>query len=201
MFGAANGTTPPPAPPTPPTPINGANSITGQNCTTNPDFCYANQVSVSTCDFSFGLGDAAVKGSELSPPLKPPHDATVMTFDGVKIMAESVHALAKLGLSKATKVLLTGFAAGGQQVYLTADAWQSAVKAVAPGLQVFKALPVDGLRPRLRQTLFCTAGVMGKNCCPKPLSPACYNGTGSHTVPSWLETSLENLAALAKITT
>jgi hypothetical protein len=56
-------------------------------------------------------------------------------------------------------VLLTGFGSGGQQVYLTADAWQAAVKAVAPGLQVFKALPVDGLRPNLRQTLFCTAGM------------------------------------------
>jgi hypothetical protein len=97
MFGAANGTAPPPVPPSPPTPINGVNSITGQNCTTNPSFCKANQVSISTCDFSMGLGDAVVKGSELNPPLKPPHDAAVMTFDGKKILAESVQLLAKLG--------------------------------------------------------------------------------------------------------
>lgn len=201
MFGAPNGTAPPPGPPSLPVPINGGNSITGQNCTTNPDFCQANQVSISTCDFSFGLGDATVKGSELTPPLKPPHDAVVMTFQGKQILAESVQVLAKLGLSKATKVLLTGFAAGGQQVFLTADAWQSSIKAVAPGLQVFKALPVDGLRPNLRQTLFCSAGVMGTNCCPKPLSPECYNGTGSHLIPSWYQGALANLATLAKIST
>eukprot|EP01052_Picozoa_sp_SAG31_P033695 SAG31_NODE_3843_length_3823_cov_17.361171_1_plen_595_part_00 len=201
QFGAAGGKPPPPSPPSPPAPINGGNSITGQNCTSNPDFCQANQVSISTCDFSFGLGDAVVKGSELKPPLKPPHDTTVMTFNGKKIMAESVQILAKLGLSKATKVLLTGFAAGGQQVYLTADMWQSTVKAAAPGLKVFKALPVDGLRPNLRQTLFCTAGVMGTNCCPKPLSSECYNGTGSHLVPSWYESALKSIATIAKITT
>jgi hypothetical protein len=72
---------------------------------------------------------------------------------------------------------------------------------VAPGLQVFKALPVDGLRPNLRQTLFCTAGIMGKNCCPKPLTADCYNGTGSHLIPSWYQTALTNLASLASITT
>jgi hypothetical protein len=201
MFGALNGTAPPPGPPSLPVPINGGNSITGQNCTTNPDFCQANQVSISTCDFSFGLGDATVKGSELTPPLKPPHDAVVMTFQGKQILAESVQVLAKLGLSKATKVLLTGFAAGGQQVFLTADAWQSSIKAVAPGLHVFTALPVDGLRPNLRQTLFCSAGVMGTNCCPKPLSPECYNGTSSHLIPSWYQGALANLATLAKIST
>jgi hypothetical protein len=201
QYGATNGTVPPPTPPKPPSPINGGNSIIGQNCTTNPDFCRANQVSISTCDFSFGLGDIVVKGSELSPPLKPPHDKTVMTFHGKKIMADSVQVLAKLGLSKATKVLLTGFAAAGQQVYLTADAWQAAIEGVAPGMKVFKALPVDGLRPNIRQTLFCTAGVMGTNCCPKPNTLACYNGTDSHRVPSWYQAALKGIAATAKITT
>ena len=34
----------------------GRNSIASQNCTTNPDFCHANQARITTCDFSFGLG-------------------------------------------------------------------------------------------------------------------------------------------------
>ena len=168
MYGAATGTVPP-ASPSPPVPIKGGNSITGQNCSTNPDFCDANQVSISTCDFSFGLGDAVVKGSDLNPSLKPPHDTTVMTFNGKKIMLESVQVLAKLGLSKATKVLLTGFASGVNRC-LTQTRGNLPSKLLQPHLHVFKALPVDGLRPNLRQTLFCTAGVMGTNCCPKPLS-------------------------------
>jgi hypothetical protein len=42
---------------------------------------------------------------------------------------------------------------------------------------------------------------MGTNCCPKPLSSDCYNGTGSHQIPSWYEGALKNLASLAGITT
>ena len=49
------------------------------------------------------------------------------------------------------KVLLTGFASGGQQVYLTADTVHAAVKSAAAGLAVFKALPVDGLRADINQ--------------------------------------------------
>ena len=65
-----------------------------------------------------------------------PGGLTRAPYQGKKIMAESVQTLAKLGLSKATKVLLTGFAAAGQQVYLTADTFHAAVKVVAPGLKV-----------------------------------------------------------------
>ena len=191
---------PPPPPPGPASaPIAGGNSITGQNCTTNPDFCNANQASISTCDMSFGMGDAMVTGASLG--LAAPDDKTVMYFRGPQIMAASIKKLASLGLSKATKVLLTGTAGAGQQVFLQADLFHAAVKAVAPGLTVFKALPVDGLRPNLHQTLFCTAGIMGTNCCPKNAfgTPACWSGPGTKAVPSWYVQSLAEIKNVSQI--
>ena len=125
---------------------------------------------------SFGMGDAMVTGASLG--LAAPDDKTVMHFRGPQIMTASIKKLASLGLSKATKVLLTGTAGAGQQVFLQADLFHAAVKAVAPGLTVFKgkcrdlsmrldviltrfdakflrpALPVDGLRPNLHQVKF-----------------------------------------------
>ena len=85
---------------------------------------------------SFGMGDAMVTGASLG--LAAPDDTTVMHFRGPQIMAASIKKLASLGLSKATKVLLTGTAGAGQQVFLQADLFHAAVKAVAPGLTVFK---------------------------------------------------------------
>ena len=110
---------------------------------------------------SFGMGDAMVTGASLG--LAAPDDKTVLHFRGPQIMAASIKKLASLGLSKvsrhdlagvwvaffresfsgivrvqATKVLLTGTAGAGQQVFLQADLFHAAVKAVAPGLTVFK---------------------------------------------------------------
>ena len=164
----------------------------------NPDFYDANQASLSTCDFSFGLGDARRTGSEFGLP--PPADKTVMTFAGPQILAASLKKLGALGLSKATSVLLTGTAGGGVQVFLQADAVAAALKTIAPNLKVFKALAVDGLRPRLRQTMFCTASVMGTNCCAKAdfLKPACYNGSTSHIIPSWMDTAYQSVLNVSK---
>ena len=172
---------------------------------------------------SFGMGDAMVTGASLG--LAAPDDKTVMHFRGPQIMAASIKKLASLGLSKATKVLLTGTAGAGQQVFLQADLFHAAVKAVAPGLTVFKgkcrdlsmrfdvnltrfdakflrpALPVDGLRPNLHQTLFCTAGIMGTNCCPKNAfgTPACWSGPGTKAVPSWYVQSLAEIKNVSQI--
>lgn len=201
QFGAKTGKPPPPTPTPAPVPINGGtggNSITGQNCTTNPDFCHANQVQISTCDMSFGLGNAEVTGADFG--LKAPEDTTTMSFQGPQILAASIKKLGELGLSKANKVLLTGFAAGGQQVFLTADAVHAAVKAVAPALAVFKALPVDGLRANINQPLSCTCDIMKGNCCPKGgfLTDQCYN---TSRLPSWYESALSNIQNVSKIPT
>ena len=181
LFGAKNGTPPAPQPLPKPFPIGGGNSISGQNCTTNPDFCTANQVQLSMCDMGLGIGDTVVQN---------PTTKTKMFFKGQKIMAASLHKLASLGLAKAEKVILTGVATGGSMVYIHADAVHAAVKAIAPNLKVFKALPVDGFHPKLRQTLFCTAGIMKQNC-----GGSFSNGT---IIDSWYTGALKSIVNMSK---
>merc|ERR1719201_2783616 len=75
-------------------------------------------------------------------------------------------------------------------VYLHADAIHAAVKAIAPNLKVFKALPVDGFHPKLWQTLFCTSGIMKQNC-----GGSFNNGT---IIDSWYTSALQSINNISK---
>jgi hypothetical protein len=82
------------------------------------------------------LGNDWIKGS------------TKLHFRGQSILRESIKTLATLGMAKATHVLLTGVVWSGTGVVLHADTIGALLKAAIPGLQVYKALPVDAVHPK-----------------------------------------------------
>ena len=68
-------------------------------------------------------------------------------FRGQRILTAAITQLARLGMNKATHVLLHGIAWGGTATFLQADYIGSLVRKAVPGLHVYKALPVDGIHP------------------------------------------------------
>eukprot|EP00662_Eupelagonemidae_sp_cell21_P016413 gene16413-1282_t len=90
-------------------------------------------------------------------------------------------------MNKATRVLLHGIAWGGTAVFLNADHVGELVKAAAPGVTAFKALPVDGIHPNFA---VMWAETMSYSCSPLPVPQRLYDprcgswlaGTGDPTV-------------------
>ena len=145
-----------PAPHTPipaPSPVALLAGIQSQNCTENPSFCRYNQAQLDDCDQALLLSDATVKTvcRNASAQLTPINGSTcTLHFQGLRILQQSIAKLAQLGLAKAQEVVLTGFAHGGTMALLHADRVHAMVKAVAPGLKRFAAIPADGVHPRSR---------------------------------------------------
>ena len=77
-------------------------------------------------------------------------NGTTLHFDGRRILVASLQKLATLGLRDATSVLLTGFSQSGTAVILSADTVGTLLRSIAPKLQRYKALPVDGHHPGFR---------------------------------------------------
>lgn len=75
-------------------------------------------------------------------------------WNGLRVLEASLAKLGTLGLAKAKKVVLTGFNQGGQAVLYHADRIGTWLRALAPGLQVYKAVPADGLHPRWPSVVF-----------------------------------------------
>eukprot|EP01062_Namystynia_karyoxenos_P022143 TRINITY_DN18469_c0_g1_i1.p1 TRINITY_DN18469_c0_g1~~TRINITY_DN18469_c0_g1_i1.p1 ORF type:complete len:499 (+),score=185.96 TRINITY_DN18469_c0_g1_i1:78-1499(+) len=148
------------------------------NCTLNPDWCKASQAQIPMCDFAFLMGSRDLTDN-----------GTTMHFRGLQILAAAVQTLAQLGMAKAKRVLLTGYAQGGTAVYLHADRIAAMVRKAAPQLSDFKALPVDGFHANMFQTLFCTASIMQGNCHHKDGTPA--------PIPSWYTGALQQNANLS----
>lgn len=74
--------------------------------------------------------------------------STKLHFRGQSILRESIKTLAALGMDKATHVLLTGVVWSGTAVVLHADTIGALLRVAVPGLQVYKALPVEAVHPK-----------------------------------------------------
>jgi hypothetical protein len=117
------------------------------NCTDNPDFCDANMaVLAPECSMDLFMGNVVHSVNE-SHSVTPFGNVSVLHFDGLAVLQNSIAKLLSLGLSKAKRVLLTGIAHGGTAVYLHSDRIHAQIKAANPSVQ-FGALPVDGLHPK-----------------------------------------------------
>ena len=64
------------------------------------------------------------------------------------MLAAQLEALAKLGMSTATEILVTGIGHDGTMAILHADTLHAQLLRLAPGLRKFGVLPVDGIHPR-----------------------------------------------------
>lgn len=102
-------------------------------------------------------------------------------FDGLKVLESSIRKLGELGLSKAKQVLLTGVSFGGTMVFLHADRVHNQIKAMNPGLQKFKALPVDGLHPKIGTLIYAGNDLTG----PRP--------------DTWLTAAFQAMGAMANV--
>jgi len=171
VFGQLNGTQPKPAPTPPPAPIGFGETLLGSNCSQNPDFCAANKVDLSMCDFSLGLGDAEHSG--VTTFFGGTNTTSKVWFKGQHILSASLTKLASLGLGKAKRVLLTGIAHGGTAVYLNADRLAALIKKLAPGA-VVKALPVDAMHPNLYNSTLCMVPMLKAGC--MKAAGSCYEG-------------------------
>ena len=145
-----NGTSQKPASPKcsalpPPAPL-GAGGLQSIDCDNNPVFCKASHAMISSCDLGMWLGDGTTtfngkpnttKGPDFGQPNGNgtyngtskafPNGQwikghTTLNFRGQSILKESIAKLAALGMSKATRVLLTGVVWDGTGVVLNADA-------------------------------------------------------------------------------
>lgn len=56
-----------------------------------------------------------------------------------------------------------GLSWSGTAVVLHADTIGALLKQVVPGLEVYKALPVEAVHPKF-ETMFCTGDIMASNC-------------------------------------
>jgi hypothetical protein len=95
---------PPPPPPTPAaTPLSGP---TSGNCAVNPSFCQFNQAQITSCDMGLFLGDttATVNATGVANGV----NSTTLHLRGQKVLAAQLATLAKLGMAKATEILVTG---------------------------------------------------------------------------------------------
>ena len=142
------------------------------NCTDNPDFCHFNMVQlVPSCTMDMFLGSNAYRNNT----------NYTLHFDGLNVLRASIAKLGTLGLNKAESVLLTGVAHAGSMVYLHADRVHAQIKALSPALKKFKALPVDGLHPKLGSVIYAGNDMSG----PRP--------------DTWLTTAFEALHDMAKV--
>jgi len=125
-------------PPPPPMPLPGG--ILDNNCTRNPTFCTANKVIIDACDYSMFMGTGIVE-----------YNGTKLTFAGDTILQATVKMLqARADLAGATDVILTGVTHAATAVVLKADAIGEMLRAAAPKLAKFRALPADGMHPQFR---------------------------------------------------
>lgn len=118
------------------------------NCTDNPDFCQANKAQITVgCSMDLLMGNNLheINASHQHTPFG---NATVLHFDGMAVLKNSIAKLLSLGMNKADKVLLTGVAHSGTAVFLHADRVEAQIRKANPGLKQFGALPVDGLHPK-----------------------------------------------------
>ena len=144
------------------------------NCTDNPDFCGFNLARLApSCTFDMFLGNSLYRNASTFN--------YSLHFDGMSVLENSIKKLGALGLSKAKQVLFTGVAWGGTAVFLNADRVEGLIRQLNPGLQKFKALPVDGLHPK--QTSVIYAG----------------NDLTGPTPDTWLTGALAEMATMAKI--
>eukprot|EP00658_Telonema_sp_P-2_P001625 TRINITY_DN10609_c0_g2_i2.p1 TRINITY_DN10609_c0_g2~~TRINITY_DN10609_c0_g2_i2.p1 ORF type:complete len:337 (-),score=54.56 TRINITY_DN10609_c0_g2_i2:162-1172(-) len=90
------------------------------------------------CDYALLMSNSTVTGP----------NGTQLHFRGLDILEASLEKLSTMGLNKATHVLLTGFGHGGTSVFMHADRIGAALKVLSPSLQVYKALPADGIHPK-----------------------------------------------------
>ena len=99
------------------------------------------------------------------------------------MLTASIALLGKLGLDKASKVLLTGVAHGGTVVNLNADRLSSAIRrlghSTAQGAAqvVVKALPIDAMHPRLYNSTLCLVPMLKKGC--EAAAGKCVEGAAS----------------------
>ena len=121
MFNAFKPKGTPPSPPTPPpapaaTPLSGP---TSGNYAVNPTFCHFNQAQIASCDMGLFLGDtiATVNATGVSGGV----NSTTLHLRGQKVLAGQLATLAKLGMSKATEILVTGIGHDGTMVIIHAD--------------------------------------------------------------------------------
>ena len=103
------------------------------NCTINPDFCAAAQAQLVICDGAMLLGD---KDADLN--------GTKALFRGAKVLAAAVKLLLSMGMSTASRVLLTGVDHAGTAAILNADS----IAAMLPKSVSLKVLGVDALHPQ-----------------------------------------------------
>ena len=90
------------------------------------------------CDRALLMSDALSHGP----------NGTALRFNGLRILHAALTRLVPLGLLKAERVVLTGFAHGGTAVFLHADRVGKWLRQLAPALTDFRALPVDGFHPK-----------------------------------------------------
>jgi hypothetical protein len=111
-----------PAPTPTPTPAPVATPFSGPtsgNCAVNPTFCEFNIAQISSCDMGFYLGDttATVNATGVWNGV----NSTTLHVRGQKVLAAQLATLAKLGMSKATEVLVTGIGHSGTIAIIHAD--------------------------------------------------------------------------------
>eukprot|EP01051_Picozoa_sp_SAG22_P014236 SAG22_NODE_1697_length_3790_cov_1.813601_2_plen_373_part_00 len=144
------------------------------NCTDNPDFCKFNMARLEpSCTFDLFMGNASYTNASAFN--------YTLHFDGLNVLAQSIKKLGQLGLSKAKQILFTGVAWGGTAVFLHADRVHAMIKSLSPGLEKFKALPVDGLHPRQGSVIYAGNAMTG----PQP--------------DSWLTGALQTMGTLANV--
>ena len=160
------------APPPPGPAALGAAGPQDLNCTRNPDFCTANQARIEMCSMDLLLGDRTI-------PNVNGTNGTTLNFKGRALLAASLTELGKLGLNKATHVVLTGETHAGTAALLVADEMARQLKLISPGLKVFKVLPADGMHPR-------------------------FDSMFAQSLPGlttlWMDQALQSMAALANVT-
>ena len=167
-----------------PAPVALLAGIQSQNCTENPAFCGFNQVQLDDCDQALLLSNATVDTvcRNASAQLTPINGSTcTLHFQGLRILQQSIAKLAQLGLAKAEEVVLTGFSHGGTMALLHADRVHAMIKAVAPGLKRFAAIPADGVHPRSRWGVvdWCTGRLQAILIACALLTCHVRSGTGS----------------------
>lgn len=107
------------------------------------------------CDMALLMSAAGTVNSDVTrTSTNETSKAATLHFAGIKILEAAINKLGTLGLAKAESVVLHGISHGGTAVILHADRVAALLKKVAPGLKVFKALPVDGIHPKYGSMIF-----------------------------------------------
>jgi hypothetical protein len=181
---------------------------------------------ISSCDLAMWIGDgtAQFRGKDgngngtfngsVGNQAQWIRGTTTLHFRGQSILRQSIAKLASLGMSKATRILVTGFVWSGTGLMFHADMIGELLTTASPSLKAYKVLPVDSVHPKF-MTMMCTTDVMQNTCnsssavppdCDEVAhqGPKCAripNYDGKHYIGTWVDTAQAELWNITSSTT